>query len=137
MSCFWSLYTLYKLNWTKQTPGKMRWNWWWNIPQNRFEPATQWSEVQHALWTTAPVCLINNFYTYQWRDSTRTTVKLGYIEVQGTWVNTSIYKKFDITEVCLWMFISWVSQMSDNRVSLSQYTKNKVYGFHFIFWFIA
>ena len=46
------------------------------------------------------------------------TVKLGYIEVQGTWVNTSIYKKFDITEACLWMFISWVSQMSDNRVSL-------------------
>ena len=44
------------------------------------------------------------------------TVKLGYIEVQGTWVNTSIYKKFDITEVCLWVFISWVSQMSDNRV---------------------
>ena len=46
------------------------------------------------------------------------TVKLGYIEVQGTWVNTSIYKKFDITEVCLWMLISWVSQMSDNRVSV-------------------
>ena len=26
------------------------------------------------------------------------TVKLGYIEVQGTWANTSIYKKFDISE---------------------------------------
>ena len=41
------------------------------------------------------------------------TVKPAYIEVQWTWVNTSIYKKFDITEVCLWMFISWVSQMGD------------------------
>ena len=43
------LCTLFRLNWVKQTPGTMRWNEWWHMPMRGFEPATQWSEVQHFI----------------------------------------------------------------------------------------
>ena len=42
------LCTLFRLNWAKQTPGIMRRNKWRNLPLSGFEPATQWSEAQHA-----------------------------------------------------------------------------------------
>ena len=51
-----------------------------------------------------PLIYINLFVKYEsnlistlW-IKIQNTVKLEYIKVQGTWVNTLIYKKFDITE---------------------------------------
>ena len=51
-----------------------------------------------------PLIYINLFVKYEsnlistlW-IKIQNTVKLEYIKVQGTWVNTLIYKKFDVTE---------------------------------------